>query len=194
MKFNAPIPGESLTKAPKNYPWERPPEVADPEEALQLHISKINTPERLSSILDLIELDTDIMTITTGLLRSAVSKGIHSLDVSMVIAPVIHEFIRSTAEMAGIDYDDGFEDLGKKEKLQKQVMAAKASKQLRNMKLSPTKEDVAQAGEVEDTGEAMVEEGDIPVDEEPVDVAEPLPERKGLMARPTSPKVEAEIM
>ena len=27
--FDAPIPGQSLTTEPKNYPWERPPEMSD---------------------------------------------------------------------------------------------------------------------------------------------------------------------
>ena len=26
--FNAPVPGESLTDEPRNYPWENPPELA----------------------------------------------------------------------------------------------------------------------------------------------------------------------
>ena len=30
--LKAPIPGQSLTDEPKNYPWENPPEITDPEE------------------------------------------------------------------------------------------------------------------------------------------------------------------
>ena len=32
--LKAPIPGQSLTDEPKNYPWENPPEITDPEEAI----------------------------------------------------------------------------------------------------------------------------------------------------------------
>ena len=30
--LNAPIPGQSLTDEPKNYPWENPPEIVDADE------------------------------------------------------------------------------------------------------------------------------------------------------------------
>ena len=31
--FDAPVPGQSLTDTPGNYPWEHPPQFTDPEEA-----------------------------------------------------------------------------------------------------------------------------------------------------------------
>ena len=30
--LEAPIPGQSLTDEPKNWPWENPPEMVDPDE------------------------------------------------------------------------------------------------------------------------------------------------------------------
>ena len=33
-KFDAPIPGQSLTDEPGNYPWEHPPKTASIEEAM----------------------------------------------------------------------------------------------------------------------------------------------------------------
>ena len=35
--FAAPIPGQSLTTEPKGLPFERPPKIVDPIEALDLH-------------------------------------------------------------------------------------------------------------------------------------------------------------
>jgi len=40
--FSAPIPGQSLTDTPKNYPWERPAEITDPREAIKFHLDGIN--------------------------------------------------------------------------------------------------------------------------------------------------------
>ena len=31
--FDSPVPGQSLTDTPGNYPWEHPPQFVDPEEA-----------------------------------------------------------------------------------------------------------------------------------------------------------------
>ena len=36
--FDAPIPGQSLTDEPGNYPWEHPPQYTNPEEARRIAI------------------------------------------------------------------------------------------------------------------------------------------------------------
>ena len=43
-------------------------------------------------------------------MRSAVMQGIHSIDISLSIGPVLHEFIRGIPLAAGIDFEEGFED------------------------------------------------------------------------------------
>jgi hypothetical protein len=42
------------------------------------------------------------------LLTAAVSKGIHSIDVSLIINPVVHEYIVSLAEDAGVNFIESF--------------------------------------------------------------------------------------
>lgn len=111
--FEAPIPGQSLTQAPRSLPYERPPEIADPKEALEMHLDRLNDPKMIEDLLDLIEIsspDLTIRDITEGILRSAVAEGIHSVDVSLIVAPVIHEFIKTAADEAGLEYKDGLED------------------------------------------------------------------------------------
>ena len=108
--FNAPIPGQSLTSEPKNYPWENPPEFTKPEDALMFHMERLEDPKKVKAILGLLELGLDVTTMTEGILRGAVVEGRHTIDVSLIIAPVIHEYIVGTAEAAGVEYDEGFED------------------------------------------------------------------------------------
>ena len=40
--LRAAIPGQSLTDTPKNYPWERPAEIADPDEAIRYHMDRVS--------------------------------------------------------------------------------------------------------------------------------------------------------
>jgi hypothetical protein len=110
MEFEAPIPGMSLTGSPGKYAWERPPEIVDPEEALMMHLERLSTKDKIEDIADILEMGVDVRTLTEGLLRSAVAEGIHTIDVSMIIAPVIHEFIKDTAERMGVDFEEGLED------------------------------------------------------------------------------------
>ena len=103
--MQAPIPGQSLTTPPGSFPFERPPEITDLEEAIQMHLTRLNSPEMKKDILDTLELDVSVRQLTEGILRSAVAEGIHSIDVSLSVAPVLHEFIRLTAKDAKIDFD-----------------------------------------------------------------------------------------
>lgn len=129
--FEAPIPGESLTETPGKRPYERPPEIVDPEEAIQMHLTRLTQPKKLQAVTDLLELGMDIRSMTTGLLRSAVAEGIHTVDVSLLIAPVIHEFIKSTAIEAGIEFEEGFVNEEKEERQRREIAQAKAKRKLR---------------------------------------------------------------
>ncbi len=108
--FNAPIPGQSLTTEPKNYPWENPPEYSNAEDALMWHMDRLDDPEKTKACLGLLELGLDVVTLTEGLLRGAVAEGIHTIDTSLIIGPVIHEYITGTADAAGIEYKEGLSD------------------------------------------------------------------------------------
>ena len=151
--FNAPIAGQSLTGEPKGHPWERPPEITDPEEAIQMHLTRLSEPDMLESVLAVLDDEgVDISTLTKGILRGAVSKGIHSLDVSLIIAPVIHEYIKQAAKFVGVTAQDGFEDKSAKEQQRQSAIASKARKQLKAMSISPKKD----AQEVVATTEEVV--------------------------------------
>jgi len=126
------IPGQSLTAEPKNAPYENPPQVNTPEDGIMWHLDRLVEPERLDALLDMLELGLDVVTLTEGLLRSAVLQGIHSVDISLIIAPVIHEFIVTTAEKADIEFEEGFpDDSEEKMEIKYQVKKARSRKALR---------------------------------------------------------------
>jgi hypothetical protein len=109
MAFERPIPGQSLTTEPKNAPYERPPEIVDPIEALDVHIENLLKPGAMEDALYFLEYGVDLVTLVQGILRGAVMEGIHSIDVSLIIAPVIHEYIKGFADAADLDYKEGWE-------------------------------------------------------------------------------------
>lgn len=123
--FSAPIPGQSLTDEPKNYPWERPPEITDPREAIKFHIDGINRPEALDNIIEMLQLGIPVNALSKTALTTAQMEGIHSVDVSLIIGDVIKEELISIAEEAGIDYVTGDEPdkADVKEKEEQQVLA-----------------------------------------------------------------------
>ena len=169
-RFDYPVPGQSLTTPPRNAPYERPPQTVDPKEALQIHISNLNSKESMEDIAYFAEMGLDVKSQTEALLRSAVAEGIHSIDVSLTIAPLLHQFIVGRLEAMGLEYDEGINNVAEKEGIRYQRNITKAMKMLSGIKPTGDVDEMdLEQTEVEET--APVEEQTV---EEPV---------KGLMAR-----------
>lgn len=148
--FNAPIPGQSLTTEPKGYPWERPPEIVDPEEAIQFHLARLSEPDTLDAILDMIEIhELDVKTITSGILRGAVAGGMHTIDVALLVAPVVHEFIKQGAIAFGLTPEDGFEDKEEKAEYARVKKASLTKKMLKEMSPKVAVEELQEAPPME---------------------------------------------
>lgn len=171
--FNAPIPGESLTTEPKSMPYERPPEIADPIEALDKHIESLSREEAMEDALFFLEMGVPLTNLTEGILRSAVMEGIHSVDVSLIIAPVVHEFIRKHAIAADIEFTEGFDDQEQNEAIRYERDSLRAKNMLRQLR--------EQGGDIPEEPEMMMEkeapEEELMIEEEPTETP------KGLMAR-----------
>ena len=169
--FDAPIPGQSLTDTPKNAPYERPPEIVDPIEAIDTHIAKLNEDGAMEDVLYFLEMGVDLKTMVQGILRSAVVSGIHSIDLSLIIAPVIHEYIKGFADATDLEYNEGFEDKEGKEAISYRRDVARAKKMLDKLR---EEQGMAPMPEPEMEPEMEPEEPEM-VEEEPV--------KTGLMAR-----------
>ena len=163
----AAVPGQSLTDYPKNYPWERPPEITDPNDAIKFHIDRIADEDVIDNVLDLLEFGIPAKTLSESMMTAAVGSGIHSIDVSLIVEPIVRDFMMKAADMAGIKYKETF-------KPDEMTMAERAS--LFDDAVASTPE-----GE-RDKGFEIVKEAAESMKEEPVE--EPTEEEpKGLMAR-----------
>jgi hypothetical protein len=195
--LKAPIPGMSLTTPPKSYPWEQPPQMEDPDEAIRFHITRLNEPERINALIDMIDLGMPVRALAEGLLTSAVMNGRHSIDVSLIIAPVIHEEIKSIAEDAGIEYDEGFDEpVQEKEVREREMLRMKVTASLNKAKSKVGKEVAKESLDILSTPETEYKQS-APNDAMPLDAPieampqEPMAQeaapmetpRKGLMAR-----------
>lgn len=170
--FEAPIPGQSLTNEPKNYAWENPPKFIYPEDALIWHMERLEEPERIKSIFHFLKLDVDVVTLVEGITRNAVADGFHTIDVSLIISPVIHEYIVGIAEVAGIEFNEGLdEEEADGEELAYDIREKEARKILSELKKNKEPD-------------LDVLEESLP--EKPSVVQEEMPEERpqGLMARP----------
>ena len=120
----------------------------------------------MEDVLYFLEFGVDLVTLVQGILRSAVMEGLHSIDVSLIIAPVLHEHIKGYAEVAKLDYDEGFENKEGKKALAYKRNVARSKEMMKKLK--------------EEEGEAPVPK---PMEEPEPKVQEQEPVKTGLMAR-----------
>lgn len=106
--FMAPIPGQSLTDEPKNYAWERPPEITDHNDAVKYHIERIQDEDVIDNVFFALEYGVPVKTLSEAMMTGAVGAGMHSIDISLIIEPVVREYIMRLANQAGVEYKEDF--------------------------------------------------------------------------------------
>ena len=153
--FDAPIPGQGLTHELGGRPWQSPPQYSTVDEAVDYYTSRLSTPEATSQIIDILKMGIPVTSLANTIQMSSIMDGKHSIDVGMLVLPLIVEVIMFIAEQEGIDYDDGLTDV----------------------KDNKTNEAILQNIRTQ-----MKEKAGEPVEEEPV-VEETPEEPTGLMAR-----------
>tara|TARA_B100000073_G_scaffold295571_1_gene259917 strand:- start:9 stop:518 length:510 start_codon:yes stop_codon:yes gene_type:complete len=167
LMFERPIPGQSLTAESRSQAFERPPEITDPIEALDIHIENLSKEGAMEDVLYFLEFGVDLVTLVQGILRSAVMEGIHSIDISLIIAPVLHEHIKGFADVAKLDYDEGFDNQEGKKALAYKRDVARAKKMMKKL-------------EEEGKAEVSVPE---PMEKPKPEIEKQEPDKSGLMAR-----------
>lgn len=152
--INAPIPGMSLTGEPKKYPWERPPELSAPEDVADYYLDALSKEETMKSVLDVLVVgDLNLRELVEGIMRLGVSKGLHTIDAGLLVAPLIHKTIKMVADAVDIEYDEGLVDKKAKDKQEKARTRLLTKKALSKMSISDTDTVETEAPEEEEMEE-----------------------------------------
>jgi len=160
--FDAPIPGQSLTAELGARPWQSPPQFTTVDEALEFYVPRMANDSFSEKLIDVMEMGVPLTTLANSMQMNSVMEGKHSVDVGIIIMPVLIEMMRLIGDSAGIEYDTGMD---KKEKT-RSTLITKALNKLRD-------EEAKNETSEEPVIEPEVVEEQAPVEEEP----------KGLMAR-----------
>lgn len=182
--FDRPIPGQSLTSEPGNTPWEQPPEMNTVEEVTKFYINKLANEDVIDDFAAMIQLGAPLAPIVETTYLQGVARGLHTVDLGMLVAPTIHMFLKQAIESLGITVKDEAGDPKKRAEAAELVrFQALALKYLEDKDeadpgiemLSAMVEETPDAPEQAQEEETQVEEPEMeaPVEEAP----------KGLMAR-----------
>ena len=107
MKIDAPVPGANLLADTRNYPWHRPPDITDYDEAVSYMISRISQEEQAELVYSLLQINTTVTTVVSGLLMQSIAKGKIPIDLAILISGPVARYIEVLAQTNGYKYDMG---------------------------------------------------------------------------------------
>ncbi len=114
--FDAPIPGQSLTDTPGNYPWEHPPKTVDPEQALDKFWNRLTDPEVAEEIIIMMEAGVPVEALARILTFTGFAEGEFTPDVGFLTIEPLMKMIAAIGMRAGVkNLVISLEDFGNKE-------------------------------------------------------------------------------
>ena len=150
--LDGPIPGQNLTAELGSRPWQTPPQFTTVEEALDYYIPRLQADEVTEQLLDVLEMGVPVTTVANTMQLASVMEGKHSVDVGMLVLPVLIEMIMLIADTAGIEYETGLQ------KDRTKVRGSLVNKALNRLQSEGDEEEMSMTmEEPEDTEEAPEE-------------------------------------
>ena len=97
-------PGHSLTEDNSKWAWGKPPQIVDPEQALEVAIASLQKPKVRDEMFKLLYTGVSVEVMVEGYVLQAFHDGKFMPDVGMLIRPPLGMYIAHMAEEAGIPY------------------------------------------------------------------------------------------
>ena len=165
--FEAPVPGQSLTKEPGKYPWESPPQFNNIDEAMNHYMNRFQDEKVMFNLFSLMEAKVPVTSIAESMILHGFAEGLYNPDVGMLVANDLMEVLVAMAEEAEIPYELGARD--------------------------DMSEEYRRAGQLKAVM-AEREKGDVPKVKEVIEEAKPQqpPQQGGLMAKASPPEPQQE--
>ena len=100
--FDAPVPGQSLTDEPGNYPWEHPPQYTNPEQVVDLLFDKLGEPEVVEQVIAMLDAGVPVEAIVRVMTFSGFMNGKFNPDVGFLIVQPLMNMVSAIGIRAGI--------------------------------------------------------------------------------------------
>ena len=152
-RFDAPIPGMSMTHELGARPWQSPPQYSTVDDAIEYYLDRMSSDDFLDQLTDILEMGVPVTTLANTLQLGNVMEGVHTIDVGMLVLPVLVEMMMLVGDSAGIEYDSGLDKRINKDKVRDSLViktAQKLQKQLNEEKDTKKKEPEVVVEEEED--------------------------------------------
>ncbi len=97
-------PGISCTAPEKSRPWQQPPQLVNIGEVIQRYMDGFSDPEAMSNAIDAIETKVPLSVMAQSIMLNHVSEGVHTMDMGILVMPVLIELLITFADLSKIDY------------------------------------------------------------------------------------------
>jgi hypothetical protein len=107
---NAPIPGANYTSDTRNWPWHRPPDITDIDEALEYVIETLTETDAGMRYMGLIESEVPLVSVADIIVTLGIGRGKWTPDFALLIAGPVTRLLEIMAKAYNIEYDIGIDD------------------------------------------------------------------------------------
>jgi len=107
--LSRPIPGQSLTAEVGGRPWQQPAQFSTVEDSMDWYLERFDSQEVVDELMAVVESGVPISTIANSMQLGAVLQGIHSIDVGVLMMPILMEMMRYLADETDTEYKIGDE-------------------------------------------------------------------------------------
>ena len=111
--LDAPISGQHMTSELGGRPWQQAPQYTTVDEAIEYYLDRMSSEEFTDQLVDVLEMDVPVTTLANTIQMAGVMDGKHSIDVGMLVMPLLMEMIMLVGDMADVKYDSGMENPNK---------------------------------------------------------------------------------
>lgn len=108
-----PIPGENFTSDTKNYPWHRPPQFTDQNEAFEYIVEQIMDEDVSTSVLTMLEMGVPVSRLVDMMITAGIGGGKFTVDYGLLMAGPLSHVICLMARRMDIPVDLGVKSKNK---------------------------------------------------------------------------------
>ena len=101
--LNQPIPGESMSHKLGKYPFDNPPEIPSPVDAMQYLLENYLSNNNSDEVLKLIMAGVTLEALSNMIVKSFYMEGVITFDVAEIIKPAFMLHLLADARDAGVE-------------------------------------------------------------------------------------------
>ena len=105
--YDVAVPGEGLTGELGAKPYEQPPMMPTVEENIQFYMQQLLNPQIMPRIAANLDRGRRVSDFAEFLVTSGVAEGRQSIDVGVLVLPVVMETVALIGDMYDVEYDMG---------------------------------------------------------------------------------------